>query len=128
MRRGSCRRRHRSPNCPACITATGQANAVCGRLHALGYDAFHLVAALYSADLDGMREIDGATGRLYLDSDGRIHRRLAWARFENGEPVPVPPAAGSGDSIDDIGADQGYRRGAARHPVAVPKRLPVAGY
>ena len=37
-----------------------------------------------------MAEIDGATGRLYLDSDGRVHRRLAWAEFQRGEPVPLP--------------------------------------
>ncbi len=59
-----------------------------GRLHALGYDAYNLVAALFSSRLGGMPEIDGATGRLYLADDGRIHRKLAWARFENGMPVP----------------------------------------
>jgi len=41
-----------------------------------------------------MPEIDGATGVLYLDSSGRIHRRLAWAEFRRGEPVPLP---GTGD-------------------------------
>jgi hypothetical protein len=37
-----------------------------------------------------MDEMDGATGRLYLDSDGRVHRRLAWAQFQRGEPVALP--------------------------------------
>jgi uncharacterized protein len=61
-----------------------------GRLHALGYDAWHLVGALFNARLEDMPEIDGATGRLYLDDQGRVHRRLAWARFERGQPVAAP--------------------------------------
>jgi outer membrane PBP1 activator LpoA protein len=65
-----------------------------GRLHAMGYDAYHLVAPLFAARNGMMPEIDGATGVLYLDSSGRIHRRLAWAEFRRGEPVPLP---GTGD-------------------------------
>lgn len=61
-----------------------------GRLQALGYDAYQLIANLYSARLESMPEIDGATGRLYLDENGRIHRKLAFARFENGVPVAAP--------------------------------------
>ena len=61
-----------------------------GRLHALGYDAYNLVAALFSARLESMPEIDGVTGRLYIDERGRIHRKLPWARFENGTPVAQP--------------------------------------
>jgi hypothetical protein len=61
-----------------------------GRLHAMGYDAYNLVSHLYSAGELPQQEYPGATGRLYLDSDGRVHRRLAWAQFERGEPVPLP--------------------------------------
>jgi uncharacterized protein len=61
-----------------------------GRLHAMGYDAYHLIAALFEAHTESMPEIDGATGRLYLDRDGRVHRRLAWAQFQHGEPVALP--------------------------------------
>ena len=60
------------------------------RLHAMGYDAYNLVAPLFASRGGMMAEIDGATGRLYLDSDGRIHRRLAWAEFQRGEPMPLP--------------------------------------
>ena len=60
------------------------------RLHAMGYDAYHLVAKLFGSRTGPMDEIDGATGRLYLAADGRVHRRLAWAQFQRGEPVALP--------------------------------------
>ena len=60
------------------------------RLHAMGYDAYHLVGGLYPERTGPMEEIIGATGTLYLEPDGKIHRRLAWARFERGQPVPLP--------------------------------------
>ena len=61
-----------------------------GRLHAMGYDAYHLATSLFAARDGVMDEIIGATGRLYLASDGRIHRKLAWAQFERGTPVAIP--------------------------------------
>lgn len=61
-----------------------------GRLHAMGYDAYRLVGRLAAARTEPMEELAGATGTLYLDDDGRVHRRLAWARFVRGEPVAVP--------------------------------------
>ncbi|MEX2124556.1 MAG: penicillin-binding protein activator [Woeseia sp.] len=67
-----------------------------GRYHAMGYDAYQLVAELFSARTGPMPEFTGATGRLYLDEDGRIHRRLAWAQFVRGELVALPDA----DRID----------------------------
>ena len=60
------------------------------RLHAMGYDAYHLVGALFNAGESGIEEVIGATGRLFQTSDGRIHRKLAWAQFERGEPVALP--------------------------------------
>jgi outer membrane PBP1 activator LpoA protein len=59
------------------------------RLHAMGYDAYHLVSALFNARTRPMRGFAGATGELWLDEDGRVHRRLAWARFVRGEPVAM---------------------------------------
>lgn len=79
-----------------------------GRLHAMGYDAYHLIAELHAARSGPMTEIDGATGMLYLNTDGRISRRLAWAQFQHGVPVPMPAIEdfdGVGGPIKDISAD-----------------------
>ncbi|HWM28516.1 MAG TPA: penicillin-binding protein activator [Woeseiaceae bacterium] len=73
-----------------------------GRLHAMGYDAYHLVAELFSARTEPMREFVGATGRLYLDDDGRIHRRLAWAQFVSGEPVGIPDTYNLDRSLPEL--------------------------
>ena len=75
------------------------------RLHAMGYDAYHLVAPLFAARSGMMPEIDGATGRLYLDDDGRIHRKLAWAEFQRGEPVPLPDPDALAVPIRELGED-----------------------
>ncbi|MEX0976770.1 MAG: penicillin-binding protein activator [Woeseia sp.] len=76
-----------------------------GRLHAMGYDAYQLIGELYGARTGPMNEIDGATGTLYLDEDGRVHRRLAWARFERGQPVAVPDAPGRDFLMRDSGTE-----------------------
>jgi len=76
-----------------------------GRLHAMGYDAYHLIAALFAARTGPMQEIDGATGKLYLDYDGRVHRRLAWAQFQNGQAVALPELERNGGPILDTSDD-----------------------
>lgn len=73
-----------------------------GRLHAMGYDAYQLIAALFAARTGPMQEIDGATGKLYLDADGRVRRRLSWAQFQSGEPIAMPGFEGFGGPIQDI--------------------------
>ena len=64
------------------------------RLYALGYDAYHLLPEILRQSRPGpfsAGEIPGTTGRLYADSAGRIHRRLAWAEIRGGHPQPLPP-------------------------------------
>ena len=76
-----------------------------GRLHAMGYDAYQLIAALFAARTGPMQDIDGATGTLFLDHDGRVRRRLAWAQFQSGEPVALPEIEVTGGPILDISDD-----------------------
>lgn len=76
-----------------------------GRLHAMGYDAYQLIAALFAARTGPMPELDGATGMLWLDQDGRVHRKLAWAQFQSGEPVALPDIEPSGGPILDVSDD-----------------------
>ncbi|MGB5258167.1 MAG: penicillin-binding protein activator [Woeseiaceae bacterium] len=78
------------------------------RLHAMGYDAYNLIAALFAARGGTMVEIDGATGALFLDAAGRVHRRLAWAQFQGGEAVALPRSDAVGGPIQDI-SDEGER-------------------
>ena len=76
-----------------------------GRLHAMGYDAYNLVASLYAYRGGEMPEVDGATGVLFLDQKGRVHRRLAWAQFQRGEAVALPHQDTIGGPILDISSD-----------------------
>lgn len=73
------------------------------RLHAMGHDAYHLIAALYAAQSGSMPDMKGATGTLYLDNDGRIRRHLAWARFQSGKPVALPDQRGRVPPVLEFG-------------------------
>jgi hypothetical protein len=72
------------------------------RLHAMGYDAYNLIASLYGARGGNMTEVNGATGQLFLDASGRVHRRLAWAQFQGGEAVALPRHEETGGPIEDL--------------------------
>ncbi len=52
------------------------------RLYALGIDAYHLTYTLNRLSSG----IDGATGKLTLDGNQRIHRQLEWAKMQDGVP------------------------------------------
>lgn len=69
-----------------------------GRLYAMGFDAYRIMAEL-RAGRDAFREpVQGMTGRLSVDLDRRIHRELEWLQLREGEPRVLPPAdfAGGG--------------------------------
>ena len=64
-----------------------------GRLYAFGYDAFRLVGQLPRMQRGGASPVPGVTGRLLLDSQGRVHRELDWAQIVAGHVAPWPPAS-----------------------------------
>ncbi|MBA2778772.1 penicillin-binding protein activator [Billgrantia kenyensis] len=59
------------------------------RLMAMGVDAYELARRLPQFQLLPESELFGATGLLVPARDGRIERRLPWARFERGVPRPI---------------------------------------
>jgi uncharacterized protein len=61
------------------------------RLFAFGFDAYRLLIALRSAPPGGAISVEGLTGQLSLDSDGRVRRELEWAQLRDGEPHPLAP-------------------------------------
>lgn len=76
------------------------------RLHAMGYDAYQLTGSLYAYGGSGDALLDGASGELFMDGEGRVHRRLAWAEFRNGEPVALPtPDRDDEARFEDAGID-----------------------
>ena len=58
-----------------------------GRLFALGHDAWRLQGLLRSNDQTVT--LEGLTGTLALDANGRVQRTLEWARIDDGVPKPL---------------------------------------
>jgi outer membrane PBP1 activator LpoA protein len=69
----------------------GQARRL-SRLYALGFDAYQLIPTLSSDARWQATGLPGMTGTLYIDENGKIFRRLAWARIQRGRPELVEPA------------------------------------
>ena len=61
------------------------------RLYAFGFDAFDLITGVRYLQAAPDNTHPGRTGQLRLDEEGRVHRRLTWARFEHGLPRPLDP-------------------------------------
>src|SRR5690606_17714831 len=59
------------------------------RFYGMGVDAYRLVGALYSGAYSWPME--GLSGRLELDANGRIRRSLPFAQFRNGQAVALQP-------------------------------------
>ncbi|MGY5321876.1 penicillin-binding protein activator [Vreelandella aquamarina] len=64
-----------------------EADASMFRLMAMGVDAYELAKRM--SDLSSLNGLNGSTGTLSLSNDGRIHRELPWAKFQNGTPSPI---------------------------------------
>jgi outer membrane PBP1 activator LpoA protein len=57
--------------------------------YALGVDAYQLIAHLSGLALINSTRYPGATGELSMDENGRIQRKLMWAKFSAGSPVAL---------------------------------------
>jgi hypothetical protein len=64
-----------------------------GRLYAMGFDAYRLVAELGGSSNPLREPIAGMTGRLALGQDRQIHRTLEWVQLQGGQVRPLPPVA-----------------------------------
>ena len=60
-----------------------------GRLFAFGLDAYRVLPYLVRMRHQPGLRIPGSTGVLHMDSEGRVTRDLAWARFAGGVPSPL---------------------------------------
>jgi outer membrane PBP1 activator LpoA protein len=56
------------------------------RLYAFGADAYYLVKELGKLRAQQYAEFQGVTGKLSLNENNKIDRRLMWARFRKGTP------------------------------------------
>lgn len=65
------------------------------RLFALGVDAYHLVHNLNHLNNNDYGSYEGQTGKIQLDENNRITRKLLWAKFEKGRPVYFEPVVSS---------------------------------
>lgn len=59
------------------------------RLYAMGIDAFQLIGKLERLAKNPQQQLAAQSGRLYLDSNRRVHRQLQWAQFVSGTPRPI---------------------------------------
>lgn len=73
-------------NLPSILRQYWPGDAIQSRQNAMGYDAYFLAAAINSQKNNSMQELNGATGQLYMEKNGKIRRRLAWAQLINGNP------------------------------------------
>jgi hypothetical protein len=63
-----------------------------GRLFAMGFDAYRLVAELRRGTSAFATPVTGMTGRLRVDADRRVRRDLDWAQMRGGTPRLLPAA------------------------------------
>lgn len=57
------------------------------KLYALGVDAYLLSNKIANSNSFPHLNIEGATGKLYLDANRHVYRELSWTQMRNGQPV-----------------------------------------
>ena len=82
-------------------TAFAGQDSMLSRLHAFGADAYNLAIGLPRMVEHQDASLDGHTGRLSVNANHRIARRLVWTRFSDGLPVPHLPAVSDVDPSSD---------------------------
>lgn len=65
------------------------AQSAYNRFYAFGIDAYRLIPQLAELSLQPNRQYEGKTGYIRIDEQGRVRRRLIWARFLDGKPELV---------------------------------------
>lgn len=74
------------------------------KLNAMGVDAYELARRLPQLQVISGIELQGASGLLRAEGDGRIYRELPWAMFTNGVPqLPMGPGFGLKTTANDDG-------------------------
>ncbi len=85
--------------------ASGDNTAWQSNLYAFGYDACQLALAIAASGRDQRTvHVDGLSGQLTVDGDGRVHREPLWTRItRSGEPriIVGTPQADGGNAIPD---------------------------
>jgi outer membrane PBP1 activator LpoA protein len=68
----------------------------------MGFDAYQLVAPLYDSNATSW-PLRGMSGDLALEGDGKIHRSLPVAQFQNGRPITLPDVVSATQPQDSFG-------------------------
>jgi outer membrane PBP1 activator LpoA protein len=74
---------------PAQLAKLPSARGGGARLNAFGLDAWLISTRLQVWLGSPNTAVNGATGSLHMDPDGRIERTLPWSVFQNGVPQPI---------------------------------------
>jgi hypothetical protein len=78
-----------TPSDPAYQGMLAANNQSVSRLYAMGVDAYRLIPALNTLSRDDTLSIEGATGRLSINSLGQVERIMSAGQFEQGQLEPL---------------------------------------
>ena len=72
------------------------------RLYGFGIDAYRLALEMRRLRDNPFQELSGVTGTLRVNQDGRVQRRLRWARFRKGVPKLISDPIDSMDLTAEL--------------------------